>query len=471
MSEDQHKPVSSDDRAGALQLVQLDIARIHSYEHNPRRSANPEYARIKASIHTDGLLQPLVVTQRPGDTDYVIRAGGNTRLQAVKELFAETGDARFTTVSCVIRPWTGEADVLLAHLKENELRGELTFLDKALAFSDARRFLEEAESRDETMTQQQLVEAFRQHGYMLSQSLLSQMLYAVERLLPLLPQALEAGMGRPQVSRIRGLDRAARAYWLECKADTEAEYELAFEALCRRYDAPEWDITNLRQALEAEIAERAEISLQAVRLEMQHRLSSRRASSCTESPMIGDTECSDADRVTVQRDLSIFERTKTVPVFADVKSLRARMWVLATRLAQRNGLGELIRPLPDSGLGYVLVDVPDPAFIAQLDPDAAVQVSMIWWFLAACAELVVAPPGAVLPTLPEGSILRYALREKDLRPLFARVHTVDPGQMGYQFWRHLDGRDWQDLLALMDAYRALRCQIGNDDQALWTDHP
>ena len=91
-----------------LELVYLDVARIKPYEHNPRRAPNAEFDRIKASIRVDGLGQPLVVTQRPGESDYLVHAGGNTRLRILKELFAETDDPRFGTVACVVRPWTRE---------------------------------------------------------------------------------------------------------------------------------------------------------------------------------------------------------------------------------------------------------------------------------------------------------------------------------------------------------------------------
>ena len=101
----------------------VDIADIQPYEHNPRRAPHGEYARIKASVRAEGLQQPLVVTMRPGEPDYRLHSGGNTRLAIVKELFAETGDAQFATIACWYRAWTDEADVVLAHLKENDLRG------------------------------------------------------------------------------------------------------------------------------------------------------------------------------------------------------------------------------------------------------------------------------------------------------------------------------------------------------------
>ena len=279
------RPGQDSDR---LELVLLDVSRIHPYEHNPRRAPNAEYERIKASIRADGLGQPLVVTQRPGEADYIVHAGGNTRLRVLKELFEETGDRRFAEVPCVMKPWTREADVLLAHLKENDLRGELTFLDKALAVADARRFF--ADGTEEPLTQAGLAEVLQRRGYGLSQGLISQMAYAVERLVPLLPQALQGGIGRPQVAKIRALDRAARAIWLDRGVDTEAEYDQAFEALCRRYDSPDWDIASLRRALEAEIAERADISIHAVSLEIDARMSGRQVESRTRPMTFDDGE-------------------------------------------------------------------------------------------------------------------------------------------------------------------------------------
>ena len=40
--------------------------------------------------------------------------------------------------------------------------------------------------------------------------------------------------------------------------------------------------------------------------------------------------------------------------------------------------------------------------------------------------------------------------------------------MGYRLWRRLDDRDWQDLLGLMDTYRALRRNAATEDQAPWS---
>jgi len=162
----------------------------------------------------------------------------------------------------------------------------------------------------------------------------------------------------------------------------------------------------------------------------------------------------------------------------DLKSLRGRAWTLATRLAQRNALSELIQPLSGKGLGFVLTDVPDPVLVDQLDEDALAQVSMVWWHLAAASEMTVAPVEQLLPVLGEESVLRRALEEQDAGLLFSSVWTLDPGHMGFRLWldpghmgfrlwRRLDARNWKDLVDLMETYRALHQAATNAGEGLW----
>ncbi len=151
----------------------------------------------------------------------------------------------------------------------------------------------------------------------------------------------------------------------------------------------------------------------------------------------------------------------------DLKSQRARAWTLASRLAQRNGLGDLVLPLSRNGLGYLLRDVPDPALADQLDEDTLSQLSMVWWQLAACAEITVAPVASVVSHLPEASVLRKALEEQDAGLLFSSIWTLDPGQTGFRLWRRIGEKDWQDLLNLMDTYRQIHRCAEASEIALW----
>ena len=107
------------------------------YDRNPRRTINPRYDEIKVAIRAAGKLNnPLSVTRRPGATLYMVESGGNTRLQILHELWQETNDETFYKTDCLIVPWQSESHVLSAHLIENELRGEMTLIDKALALKE-----------------------------------------------------------------------------------------------------------------------------------------------------------------------------------------------------------------------------------------------------------------------------------------------------------------------------------------------
>jgi len=118
-------------------VVPLAVNDIHPYDRNPRTSPNPKYEEIKASIRErKGLKGQLTVTKRPGDHRYMLYMGGNTRLQIVKELFAETGERCFGEVNCVFHQWKSEADVLASHLIENEARGDTLFIEKARGLID-----------------------------------------------------------------------------------------------------------------------------------------------------------------------------------------------------------------------------------------------------------------------------------------------------------------------------------------------
>ena len=510
-------PLREPGKADAPTAMQVEITRINMYERNPRHGDHPEYDRIKDSIRAQGMDQPLVITCRPGDTDYVVHTGGNTRLKILQELYEETGDAQFYRVHCLVRPWTRESDVLMAHLRENDLRGSLSFVDKARAIQDARQLLAQ-ELGVEKVLQTQLETALRNAGYRIHQGLISRMAYTVETLLPLIPQALEAGMGKHQVAQIRALERAAKHLWKRCCAGGDSAFELVFTTLCRRYDGPDWDTSLLQGAIETEIAEDAETSIHTIRVMLDAELDGRAVVFAETEPVpelcervkhrveIDDTATSegcddegDREAGLVPTPIAPAERQGadgvealdqtqdhpddhavdvTAPLATqriitgqagpgDLKSLRGRAWTLAARLAQRNGIGDLITPLSGKGLGFVVRDVPAPALAEQLDDDALSQIAMLWWQLAACSEMTFAPLESIMPTLPADSLLRRALEEQDAALLFNSVWTLDPGHTGYRLWRSLHDQDWRDLLNLMDTYRQIRHVAAETGAAIW----
>ena len=500
-------------------LVELD--QIVPYEHDPRQSPNSEYVRIKASIRAQGVDQPLVVTRRPDANHYVVAAGGNTRLRIVRELFDETRDPKFARITCVFKPWRGEAEIMLAHLRENDLRGGLSFLDKARAVHEIRQMLE-SEQGQVTLTQGDLTRLLKARGYALSQTSLSNMDYAVEILESRLPVALRAGLGHGEVIRIRAFERVAHALWTDRVLVSEESFDEVFTLLCQRYDGPEWDFLSLRQAFEAEIAERLNQSIHAVRLaldarlagvvetalpsrdendewwpepaEPKPRLRSERVEQIALQPVPSDDNREDhtGPTETAAETRSLEHPSWAAPsprVIApelepdgqtpsdgsecriaqrtDLPALRVEFAALASAFASRHGLGQLILPLAECGTGFLVIDVPEPALLEVLDEAALAQVSMIWWQLIACAEMTVAPINCLLPHLAPSTVLYRALRDQDAGLLFNAVWTLDPGQLGFRLWRTLGDEDWSDLQTLMIYYRKVHRAADLTGAALW----
>jgi len=162
---------------------------------------------------------------------------------------------------------------------------------------------------------------------------------------------------------------------------------------------------------------------------------------------------------------SLIDNNQSRP--GDLKSLRGRAWTLAKRLAQRNGISDLVEPLSGKGLGFVLRDVPDPSLADQLDEDALAQICILWWQLAACSEMTFAPLESILPILPADSVLRRALEDQDAELLFNSIWTLDPGHTGYRLWQSLHDQDWRDLVNLMDTYRHIRHLATETGMAIW----
>lgn len=160
--------------------VELDVDVIHPFEHNPRRAINTKFVEIKESIRSCGVRNPLTVTRRPGEAHFIVEAGGNTRLLAMQELWAETQDLRFRKITVLFRPWRSESHVLTAHLIENEQRGEMTFWDKANGVVKLKGELEL--EKGHALSLRQLEEELKAIGMSVNPATLSHYLFATNRL-------------------------------------------------------------------------------------------------------------------------------------------------------------------------------------------------------------------------------------------------------------------------------------------------
>lgn len=200
------------------QLISVTLDKLRPFEGNPRKTKNPKYEEIKASIKSRGLDHAPNITQRPGDDFYTVADGGNTRLQALKELFEETQDPKFWRIDCVFKPWQGEADdissridTLVGHLAENEVRGELSFIEKSLGVRDVKALYEE--KFQENFSHRKLAEMLTEQGYPISFQLIARMEQCLVYLYPHIPNVLFAGLGKPQIEKLLVIYRNAQNAW------------------------------------------------------------------------------------------------------------------------------------------------------------------------------------------------------------------------------------------------------------------
>lgn len=220
----------------------VSVLDIVPYNKNPRKHTNESYAEIKESIRQKGLEQPFTITRRPGDDKYMTKAGGNTRLQVLQELYQETGDEKFLKVHLVFEPWVSEADTLISHLTENDLRGNLILIDRAQGVREAQNYLEE--ERGLKLSTRELSEALRQEGYSIGKTALNTLIYAIDRLYPFMPEALDAGMGKSVVEKIRKFENQCKEAWSEMAKDPEL-FDGVFDSSLRQADAAEWYFDDL----------------------------------------------------------------------------------------------------------------------------------------------------------------------------------------------------------------------------------
>ncbi len=216
----------------------LTLDQVLPWHDNPRTTRNPKYDELKESIRHRGLDTPPPVTRRPGEDKYRIRNGGNTRLEILNELYKETGDERYFRFNCLFRPWDkqrGEIIALTGHLAENDLKGDLKFIERAVGIQKAKAWYEE--EKGEPVGIRELSRKLTDDGYPVSPSHISKMLDTVEVLLPAIPSMLYSGLGVDRVSRILSLRKASLGCWKRLYSGEGVDFEMLFQDTLAIFDS------------------------------------------------------------------------------------------------------------------------------------------------------------------------------------------------------------------------------------------
>ncbi len=208
---------------------------------NPRTTRNPKYDEIKESIRARGLGTVPKVTKNPDipGSPYIFSDGGNTRHSILRELYEETQDERFYRFHALFKPWPGRLKCLVGHLAENDVRGDLTFIDRALGVRKARSIHEETLGR--VVTLRELSDLLKLEGYPIHYSMISRMDHTIEFLYPYIPELLISGLGKHQIETLLNLRADALNLWQQYSVmtETDSDFNEVFGQVSALFDDPE----------------------------------------------------------------------------------------------------------------------------------------------------------------------------------------------------------------------------------------
>lgn len=234
--------------------IRATLDQIIAYKDNPRQTKNPMFDEIKESIRNRGLDHAPNVTRKNPADPYMIKDGGNTRLQILRELWEETGDEKFYHLDLMFHPWTNDLDVLIGHMIENEMRGNMIFIERAIAARKVKNQIDAENTKEISVNA--LAKHITEMGWSLNQSNLGQMLYAEELLLPVIPDALWSGIGIDRVKKIRKLLECSRTYWEAVSTPEEGDFDSVWKPVFTKLDGDGFDVAAAEYQLCGEMAKR-----------------------------------------------------------------------------------------------------------------------------------------------------------------------------------------------------------------------
>ena len=370
--------------------IELAVDEIRPYENNPRRVTNAKFDDIKESIRTSGLRSPLTVTRRPGESHFIVEAGGNTRLVALQQLWAETRDLRYRNLVVLFRPWRSESHVLTAHLIENEQRGDMTFWDKAAGLVALKGRLEA--ELGHALSLRSLEDALHGLGLSVNTATLAHYLFALERLRTL-------GEAVPDLSgldvktlqpRLNALKRYAQSRMSLSEDDLYAQiFEPVFREVATQYPRTQrFSVPSTCEACEVALARHLGEPVDALRDQIRPGSSRGQArngvSGASEKPnVIAKT----GDQIVAGE---IPGRALSAPIHAVFHAA----WTVAASV----GLGDCVEPTLDAPIGFRLSALP----AGETAPSERLRA---WWLLAGvCGQL---RSDAVAPVTLDGPFLSW----------------------------------------------------------------
>jgi ParB family protein of integrating conjugative element (PFGI_1 class) len=370
--------------------IELSVDEIRPYENNPRRATNAKFDDIKESIRTSGLRSPLTVTRRPGEAHFIVEAGGNTRLVALQQLWAETRDPRYRNLVVLFRPWRSESHVLTAHLIENEQRGDMTFWDKATGMVALKGRLED--ELGHALTLRPLEDALHGLGLSVNTATLAHYLFALERLRTL-GDAIPSLSGldvKTLQPRLNALKRYAQSRVSISEDDLYAQiFEPAFHELTEQYRRTHsFNVPNTCDACEVALARHLGEPVEKLRGGLRRDSRPDHDRGEVDGAGQGPNSSSMGSDRQMLKDAS--PRSGSASANAAFQAAR--------KFAESVDIPDCVEPTADTPTGYRVSDLPVAETVSS-------ERQRAWWLLAGvCGQL---EPDATIPVPLDGAFLSW----------------------------------------------------------------
>lgn len=420
---------------------------------------------LRLSIKQVGLQDPFVVAHPPGRSKYVLIAGGNSRLLALRQLWNESRAKRYSRVRCLVAEWPGEFRACLAHLITNDVRTNASFLERARGLV---HIVEDHVStkKGRQFSQREAVSLLNDNGYPISQATFSYMVYVVQRLVPHMSEALLENLSLADVRQIREFENELYDR-LPNQMGTRLDLKGALDQALASIDTPMWDFDIFLEHVDEVV--KAEIGTQfSGLLETSQNNRSNAAIDSELSPRAshGDwlqtkIDCSrhhqnqqklrkgDESLVKLQKPQSeVVAIADSTPELtsSNVRRLRKNAYELALRLCK--GLSIPISIVKsDTGCGFRLEGKP-LVDLAPLQQEALT-------YLDAFATKSEYACGATTSSGPRPEQSQQLNERTELQAVDSSSSGLVP-HVNARLWVELEEQEWYTLIELWDVVRLLR---------------
>ena len=401
----------------AVELTEESILpdQLHPLPYVSQEIKKEDYEDLYASITKEGLQQPFVVAQQPDSEDYVLIAGGNTRLEIVQRIHGKSRGARFSEVRCVVIPWPGISTAKLSHLITNDVVHNASFIKRAKAILN---FIDNNTDLpiDRTTSDRGVSKFFSDHGFPLYRTTYAAMKYAVDYLDEYLPLSLAASLCTLDVKHIQKLESKLKHSWIMA-GKSESEFNQLFTELARSCDHEELDYETFHNVLTEQVWE----ELQDVEENSSEAFS-------REVPKVSNqyTEQAPRDRAAARKSsntsTSLVTKRETSTAndllgFSSDQEPSEQIRYLALELAQKFGFQDCISMDDRGEFGFLVVDLPSK--------EASHTTRLVWEYLANFSGACEMSKAELIPCISPDSKLYDEFQEHENSPSLETAKEID----------------------------------------------